>query len=774
MKTLTTKIIASLAVLVMIVCSLPFATVSAKYENTHTNTGNMASDLVSVAATQVGYLEGSLGGTVAGSNNLQKYGQWYDNNVDYIGVTRAAWCAAFVSWCANQAGIPSSIITYHAYCPYGVNWFRNQGRFQYSASRGGSYVPKAGDIIYFAPSGSSVSSHIGIVRGCSGGYVYTTEGNTSPQNGEVNDGGGVFNKSYSLSYSRIYGYGVPAYQDNSGHKITFESNGGSAVSSVNVKDGGTLSAPANPSKLGFNFEGWYCNPELTDPYNFSSPVKYGFTLYAKWSEAYWGANTDLKPTNDGSLVCNPFTNGDGGCIWPYYNDDGSVTMYNGAGNDSNWTWPSAYKQFSASFDSGNDGYLYVKYNSTAEFNAIITVVDGNGQEQTITLSDVYNADYGTSYTDMPAGYHEFVVNFGMFAYNKGIFTNGISANIKYTKVDYFVVGKKDDFVRLYNLEFTNISSITMSDPYIALYNGNITPAGGTGTVSYDGGSFMLSSDSNAGAAVTIAVNETFDPTTFAYLLTDINTNVPFNIKMDVTSANGDGTIDFRQDFYDSFGCEGAPAALPAGQWQPQLNLNGYFYFNGGTVTEATVKTVTISISGAGTFEMNALQANRGIYTYYTGDGTFEQSFSSDSSVASPVYTIANGFVYDITVSGNGMSITEFLTKFTTDGTTLVVARIDGTELTDKVDTDTNTIGTGMTLKEYKDGYIVSTNTLVVMGDVNCDGAANTEDARMMLALALGTVDSPSDAQMAAADYNSDYTVNTSDARALLRSIVTAV
>lgn len=92
------------------------------------------------------------------------------------------------------------------------------------------------------------------------GYVYTVEGNTSGQNGEVNEGGGMFLKSYSLSYSRLYGYGTPRYTDN----------GGSAVDSVNVKDGGTLTASANPTRYGSNFAGWYCNPELTDPYDFSA------------------------------------------------------------------------------------------------------------------------------------------------------------------------------------------------------------------------------------------------------------------------------------------------------------------------------------------------------------------------------------------------------------------------------------------------------------------------------------------------------------------------
>ena len=222
MRKSITKVVALTLCLAMIACWIPHlavpASAAAEYPNTHNNTGNMAADIVAVAVSQAGYCEGSLSGNpaYAGSNNYQKYGQWYDAHVDNIGVTYAAWCAAFVSWCANQAGVPSDIVYYHAYCPYGVNWFRNQGRFQYAASRGGSYVPNPGDIVYFAPPGSSVASHVGIVRGVSDGYVHTVEGNTSGQKGEVNEGGGVFLKSYSLSYSRLYGYGVPAYQDNSG------------------------------------------------------------------------------------------------------------------------------------------------------------------------------------------------------------------------------------------------------------------------------------------------------------------------------------------------------------------------------------------------------------------------------------------------------------------------------------------------------------------------------------------------------------------------------
>ncbi len=64
--------------------------------NTYVNTGNQRNDIVGVAKTQVGYKEGSDGGT--------KYGAWW---MEYNGLGASAislqWCSLFVLWCANQA-----------------------------------------------------------------------------------------------------------------------------------------------------------------------------------------------------------------------------------------------------------------------------------------------------------------------------------------------------------------------------------------------------------------------------------------------------------------------------------------------------------------------------------------------------------------------------------------------------------------------------------------------------------------------------------------------
>jgi len=67
------------------------------------------------------------------------------------------------------------------------------------------------------------------------------------------------------------------------HTITFNSNGGSSVIDVtDVKDV-SVSKPADPTKDGFNFDGWFTDDALTSsvtwPYTLSSNI----TFYAKWS-----------------------------------------------------------------------------------------------------------------------------------------------------------------------------------------------------------------------------------------------------------------------------------------------------------------------------------------------------------------------------------------------------------------------------------------------------------------------------------------------------------
>jgi uncharacterized repeat protein (TIGR02543 family) len=80
--------------------------------------------------------------------------------------------------------------------------------------------------------------------------------------------------------------------------ITFESNGGSAVSPINLAPGVTITAPTAPTKEGYIFKGWFTNNTLTTPYTFANMPANNLTLYAKWAEI----TTITFNSNGGSQV----------------------------------------------------------------------------------------------------------------------------------------------------------------------------------------------------------------------------------------------------------------------------------------------------------------------------------------------------------------------------------------------------------------------------------------------------------------------------------------
>lgn len=69
------------------------------------------------------------------------------------------------------------------------------------------------------------------------------------------------------------------------YTVTFETNGGSKISSVKVEKNSNVTAPAEPTKEGFEFGGWYTDKKLTKAYDFDTKVTKSLTLYAKWNEA---------------------------------------------------------------------------------------------------------------------------------------------------------------------------------------------------------------------------------------------------------------------------------------------------------------------------------------------------------------------------------------------------------------------------------------------------------------------------------------------------------
>ena len=148
------------------------------YGRAFTSGGNQA--IVEVALTQLG----NEGG--------QPYWSWYGFD------GRVEWCACFVSWCADQCGyLDSGIVPKFAGCVDGANWFKGNGQWQDR-----NYEPTAGNIIFFDWDSDGIIDHVGIVKRCENGIVYTVEGNS---------GDACRQNQYGVGSSSIYGYGIPAY-----------------------------------------------------------------------------------------------------------------------------------------------------------------------------------------------------------------------------------------------------------------------------------------------------------------------------------------------------------------------------------------------------------------------------------------------------------------------------------------------------------------------------------------------------------------------------------
>ncbi len=199
------------------------------YITSITLTGDDRTNVIAAALTQLGYQEGDsasqLGGTSGGSTN---YTEYWRNMVGgtFAGGSPWAWCACFVSWSlyqgratdqSNYSDLYRNHIGSTTYiwkeisCSQWVNGLSNAGYYKKSANRGGTYTPQYGDLIFFK--NSKGPCHIGIVLYVKGGRVYTVEGNTSSGGFDAN-GGGVYFKNYSLTESRLHGYGVLPYKKN--------------------------------------------------------------------------------------------------------------------------------------------------------------------------------------------------------------------------------------------------------------------------------------------------------------------------------------------------------------------------------------------------------------------------------------------------------------------------------------------------------------------------------------------------------------------------------
>lgn len=140
-----------------------------------------------------------------------------------------------------------------AYVYFTVNYGESPDFVNYT-SGGGVYRYKLGDA-----EASGVFSATGHYNFCDSPIACDAQGNLY----YINDSGTLFKL-------------------NAGVKVSFSAGEGSKVDFQTTVANGSIAKPADPTREGYTFAGWYTDEACTEAYDFSVAVTADMTLYAKW------------------------------------------------------------------------------------------------------------------------------------------------------------------------------------------------------------------------------------------------------------------------------------------------------------------------------------------------------------------------------------------------------------------------------------------------------------------------------------------------------------
>ncbi len=299
---MTKKVIGVVLLFVFVSAVLPIYAVTPTYEYSSayksssyytklqavTLTGNQRTDIVNVALSQYGYTEGNysgdFGGTSNGANNYTEY-QRMPGVTSGQGNANAGWCAAFVSWCARQAGVPTSVLancTTSSVTGFGLNK---------------TSVPEVGSLAFVQFDSDVNIDHTALVYAVDDTYVYTIEGN---RNNKVDKRQYYRSTGKQVNYSATYieFYGTPAYnnswtetptdveaptisdltvKDVNGESFTIECNLSDNVGVTRVWF--VLYAPGGEYQFGESASNGKFSYEI-DTSKYGGAGKYSFHLYA--------------------------------------------------------------------------------------------------------------------------------------------------------------------------------------------------------------------------------------------------------------------------------------------------------------------------------------------------------------------------------------------------------------------------------------------------------------------------------------------------------------
>ncbi len=186
--------------------------------------------------------------------------------------------------------------------------------------------------------------------------------------------------------------------------VTFDSNGGSAVASQTVKEGEKAAKPANPTRDGYTFEGWFADEALKTAYDFNTPVTSDITLYADWDRRSSGGGGGGGSSSTKKYIIT-VTCGEGGEITPDGGSDNEVEVRKGNDQTFRISADNGYRISDVLVDGesvGNvDKYTFEDVDEDHEIEAIFTrrAADPSDSGTDRYLNTKDHVQYMTGYPD---------------------------------------------------------------------------------------------------------------------------------------------------------------------------------------------------------------------------------------------------------------------------------------------------------------------------------------------------------------------------------------
>ena len=82
------------------------------------------------------------------------------------------------------------------------------------------------------------------------------------------------------------------------HEVSFNSCGGTEIGPIEVEEGQKATQPEDPTNGDMVFAGWFEDDAYNEPFDFSTPITKGYTLFAKWDEPERVKDTDYTANDE--------------------------------------------------------------------------------------------------------------------------------------------------------------------------------------------------------------------------------------------------------------------------------------------------------------------------------------------------------------------------------------------------------------------------------------------------------------------------------------------